>query len=56
MGVGGKLVAHAERSARTLGYKELASSTEISNELSECAHVALGFREIEWSISFLKKL
>lgn len=55
-GLGRQLLVYAESWARGMGFCELASNTEIDNRVSEQAHTALGFREVERSISFLKKL
>ena len=55
-GVGALLMAGAEEWARSLGYSELASDADIDDECSISAHVALGFREVERSVCFLKKL
>jgi aminoglycoside 6'-N-acetyltransferase I len=55
-GVGRRLIAGAEQWAKSCGYSELASNTEIHNETSIAAHLALGFQEIERTVAFLKKL
>jgi aminoglycoside 6'-N-acetyltransferase I len=55
-GVGSMLISRSEQWARVLGYKELASDAEIDNEISISAHLALGFREVERSVAFLKEL
>jgi len=54
--VGGLLISCAEQWARSQGYDELASDAEIDNEGSISAHLALGFQEVERSVSFIKKL
>ena len=55
-GVGARLIAGAEAWARSLGYDELASDTELDNVASIAAHAAAGFEEVERSVCFLKKL
>lgn len=55
-GVGALLISRSEEWARSLGYTELASNAEIDNQASISAHLALGFREVERSAAFLKKL
>lgn len=55
-GVGSRLVAAAESWALEKGFSELASDAEIENDVSISAHLALGFSEVERSVSFLKKL
>lgn len=46
----------AEEWARSSGHDELANDAELDNHDSIAAHLALGFQEIERSVSFLKKL
>jgi aminoglycoside 6'-N-acetyltransferase I len=55
-GAGALLIAQAEQWAKTLGYSELGSDTEIENHGSIAAHLALGFEEVERLVCFLKKL
>ena len=55
-GVGAALVAAAEDWSRAQGCVELASDTEISNDLSITAHLALGFEEVERVVCFRKSL
>jgi aminoglycoside 6'-N-acetyltransferase I len=55
-GWGGKLFAAVEEWARSNGHTELGSDTLITNEVSIAAHKSLGFREIERSVHFAKKL
>ena len=55
-GVGRALVAAAEAWALQNGYTELASDTLIDNDVSLASHLALGFREVERQINFIKKL
>ena len=55
-GVGRALVAAAEAWALQNGYIELASDTLIDNDVSLASHLALGFREVERQINFIKKL
>ena len=53
---GRQLVAAAERWARARGMVELASDAEFSNKPAHAAHQAVGFRETERLVLFLKKL
>jgi aminoglycoside 6'-N-acetyltransferase I len=46
-GVGTALVRAAEEWARTKGYREIASDTQIENVRSQRAHEALGFIEVD---------
>lgn len=55
-GVGAALILAVEDWARAQGCTELASDTEIHNHLSESAHAALGFTEVERIICFRKEL
>lgn len=55
-GVGRALVQAAEAWASTVGYTEMASDTELSNVASQQAHQALGYEEVERSVSFRKQL
>ena len=55
-GVGGKLVRAAEAWALAHGYSEMASDTELDNEVSFKAHVAVGYEEVERQICFRKRL
>ena len=55
-GVGGELVAAAERWARDLGLTEFASDALLDNEISASAHRALGFEEVERIRCFRKAL
>ena len=55
-GLGARLVRAAETWAVAHGFSEMASDTELGNETSRKAHVALGFDEVERQICFLKPL
>lgn len=55
-GVGGALVRAAESWALAQGYSEMASDTELDNEVSLGAHLALGYEEVERQICFRKRL
>lgn len=46
LGIGGGLVAAAERWAAAQGCSEFASDAEVDNALSAAAHRALGFAEV----------
>ena len=54
--VGARLVAAAERWARSAGYSELASDAAIDNTVSIAAHRALGFEITDRIVCFLKTL
>jgi aminoglycoside 6'-N-acetyltransferase I len=49
-------VTAAEQWARDRGYREIASDAMIDNLISERAHLALGFKEVERAIHFRKDL
>jgi aminoglycoside 6'-N-acetyltransferase I len=55
-GVGAALIKAAEGWARPQGCTELASDTEIGNQVSAAAHEALGFAEVERIICYRKQL
>ncbi len=55
-GVGRALVQAAEGWARALGFTELASDAELSNEASQRAHAGCGFEETERLVKFRKRL
>jgi aminoglycoside 6'-N-acetyltransferase I len=55
-GIGGALVKAAEQWAVENGYTEMASDALLENTISERAHVALGFKEVERAIRFRKAL
>ena len=55
-GVGGALVKAAENWAIVQGYSEMASDALLENTISERAHKALGFDEVERAIRFRKEL
>ena len=55
-GGGRALVAAAELWARTRGLHEFGSDTGVDNEASIAAHRALGFRESDRIVQFLKPL
>lgn len=55
-GIGGALVAAAERWARAAGCSELASDALADNALSATAHQALGFEEVEVIRCFRKSI
>jgi len=55
-GVGKALILAAEAWSRQNGFHELASDTLIDNDISLASHLALGFREVERQINFIKKL
>jgi aminoglycoside 6'-N-acetyltransferase I len=55
-GIGRALVRAAEDWARAHGCTEFASGTDVSNAISESAHAALGFTEVERQIHYRKDL
>jgi|SRR5688572_7038263 aminoglycoside 6'-N-acetyltransferase I len=55
-GIGGALVRAAEQWALENGYTEMASDAMLENTISEHAHAALGFEEVERAIRFRKSL
>jgi aminoglycoside 6'-N-acetyltransferase I len=55
-GVGRALMTAAENWARERGFTELASDTEVENDVSLAAHLRFGFFETERLIKFRKPL
>lgn len=55
-GIGCALVRAAESWGRERGLREFASDAELENMESQRAHVALGFREVERAVLYLKRL
>ena len=55
-GIGHALVKAAEYWATRRGFTHMASDTELDNEISLKSHLAMGYREVERGIHFLKKL
>jgi aminoglycoside 6'-N-acetyltransferase I len=55
-GFGRALVAAAETWARQQGLREMGSDTELSNETSIRAHLALEYRDAEHLVHFIKRL
>ena len=55
-GVGRALMAAAEAHARSHGYTEIASDTDIERSGSIAAHRALGFEEVERVVVFRRSL
>jgi aminoglycoside 6'-N-acetyltransferase I len=55
-GIGGALVKAAEDWAIAHGHTEMASDALLANAVSERAHAALGFEEVERAIRFRKSL
>ena len=55
-GVGAALVKAAEDWVIVQGYSEMASDALLENTISERAHKALGFAEVERAIRFRKDL
>jgi aminoglycoside 6'-N-acetyltransferase I len=55
-GIGGRLVVAAEDWARSRGCIEMASDTELTNRVSEAAHLRLGYQVAAKVIAFRKPL
>lgn len=55
-GIGKRLMRAAESWALEKGYLELASDTELDNTISQKIHKAMGFKETERVVCFLKPL
>ena len=55
-GLGAELIKAAEEWALAHGYSEIASDTELQNNVSLLAHLALGYEEVERQICFRKRL
>ena len=55
-GLGASLLQAAEAWALEHGFDEIASDTELGNEVSLQTHVALGFEEVERQVCFKKRL
>jgi aminoglycoside 6'-N-acetyltransferase I len=55
-GIGAALVEAAEDWAKSLGLSEIASDSELHNELGKSAHSALGFQEVGRIVQFRKPL
>ncbi len=56
IGIGHSLLAAAEQWAKQRGFAEIASDTEFENSSSIAIHTAMGFKEVERSVHFLKSL
>jgi len=55
-GVGARLLRAAEAWGRERGYRELASDALLDNAVSQKAHLALGFSEVERAVRYHKFL
>ena len=56
IGLGAELLKAAETWALAHGFSEIASDTELDNDVSLQAHIGLGFEEVERQICFKKRL
>lgn len=56
LGHGRALLAAAEQWGRERGYREMASDTQLHNEVSRQAHERAGYREVDRIIQFRKEL
>ncbi len=54
--VGARLIEAAESDARSRGYRELGSDTEVHNVVSQRAHEQLGFEELDRVVLYRKVL
>ena len=54
--LGSRLVQAAEEWARSQGFSEMASDTQLENKVSQQAHQALGYQEVERIVCFRKDL
>ena len=55
-GLGTQLLKATETWALEHGFSEIASDTELGNDVSRQVHIALGFEEVERQICFKKHL
>jgi aminoglycoside 6'-N-acetyltransferase I len=55
-GIGGALLRAAEDWARSQGCREMASDTQLDNDISQSVHLAVGFEAVERSVLFRKLL
>jgi aminoglycoside 6'-N-acetyltransferase I len=55
-GIGAKLIEAAESFARSRGYRELGSDTELHNVISQRAHERLGFQDHDRVVLYRKVL
>ena len=51
-----QLVDHATEFFKNKGFKELGSDTLIDNEISQFWHKAIGFKEVERCVHYIKKI
>ena len=56
LGIGKRLIEAAETWAHAAGYEELASDATLDNVASHRAHGAVGFKEVERTVHFRKKV
>ena len=55
-GYGRALLVAAEDWARARGYREMASDTQLDNDMSRQAHARIGYEEVDRIIQFRKPL
>lgn len=51
-----QLVDHVVDYFKNKGFSEIGSDTEIENEISQFWHKAIGFKEVERSVHYIKKI
>ena len=56
LGAARQLVRAAERWSKKRGATEIGSDTRLANKRSQKFHRALGFREVERNVAFIKKI
>ena len=55
-GIGRRLIEAAEQWAREQGCSEMGSDAELDNEVSHCAHRAIGYEEVIRTVHYHKRL
>lgn len=51
-----KLIEQAKHYFKTLGFNQMASDTDISNEMSQIFHKSIGFKEVETCVHFIMNI
>jgi aminoglycoside 6'-N-acetyltransferase I len=55
-GIGRMLIAAAEAWVSSLGLREMGSDAVLGNEVSHAAHLALGYRDLDPIVPYIKRL